>query len=63
MTLDDPLECDATSKFSVCIRIASSAFIGTLSRLLKFKEKIIQDWKLLLNAFNFNANNQIFDIK
>ena len=35
MTLDEPLECEAKSRFSVCSRIASSAFIGSLKLLKK----------------------------
>ena len=40
MTLEDPLECDATSKFSVWSLIASSALVGTV-KLLQVRIKLV----------------------
>ena len=40
MTLEDPLECDATSKFSVWSLIASSALVGTV-KLLQVRKKLV----------------------
>ena len=40
MTLEEPLECDATSKFSVWSLIASSALVGTV-KLLQIRRKLV----------------------
>ena len=40
MTLEEPLECDATSKFSVWSLIASSALVGTV-KLLQVRIKLV----------------------